>query len=47
MPKRAENHHCEVNALGNLLVILAHFSRFRKGLFYKRSLAESEWSDRF
>ena len=44
--KRAESHRCEVNTLGNLLAILARFLRFLKGFFFRKSLTESERSDR-
>ena len=45
--KRAESHCCEVNTLGTLLVILACFLRFLKGAHFRKSLTESERSDRF
>ena len=43
--KRAESHRCEVNTL--LLVILACCLRFLKGVHFRKSLTESERSDRF
>ena len=36
--KRAESHHCEVNTSGNLLVILARFSRFLQGFLLENRL---------
>ena len=38
MLKRAESHRCEVNTLGTLLVILAFFLGFSKGLILENRL---------
>ena len=45
--KRAESHRREVNRVGILACNFSMFLRFLKGIHVRKSLTESEWSDRF
>ena len=45
--KRAESHRCEVNTLGIFACNFSMFLRFLKGAHFRKSLTESEQSDRF
>ena len=47
VPKHAESHRCEVNTLGILACNFCNFLRFVKGIHFRKSLTESERSDRF
>ena len=45
--KRAESHRCEVNTLGTFACNFSIFFRFLKRAHFRKSLTESERSDRF
>ena len=44
--KRAESHRCEVNTFGIFACNFARFLRFLEGIHFRKSLTESERSDR-
>ena len=44
---RTESHQYEVNTLGILACNFSMFLRFLKGIHFRKSLTDSEWSDRF
>ena len=47
MLMRAESHRCEVNLLGILASNFSTFLRFLKEIQFRKSLIESERSERF